>query len=421
MPKVFIKPYNKVVECNVGDLLSHVIKKAIPNFPTPCGNRGFCGKCLVKVLDGKLSEVTGNEKLHGLKNDERLACQAKVLSDLVIQIPVFEEYRALISGYEPKIDIIQPILKKSLIEIKYSTYHKPIPIDKILLKNVNAKNFTRKCVEKLVYAKNSSKITVCRRGETITHILNGFENIYGFAVDIGTSKIATYLIDLDDGKTISETYISNPQTKYGDDVISRITAVMENPSTLNEMKRLTISSIEKMVKNMAEKEKIDIKNILAGVIVGNTVMISIFLGLNPEPIGRSPYVPYLSTIIEDYGDRFGFKLLENAWIYVPPAITGFVGADAVADIVTTLMIDSISRNILIIDIGTNSEIALIKNGEIYVASAPAGPAIEGEQISCGIKSFNGAIYRVRIRNGRINYLTYGKKPLGLCGSGIISL
>ncbi len=421
MPKVIIKPYNRIIKCKTGDLLSHVIKKAIPNFPTPCGNRGFCGKCLVRVLEGKLSEVTGNERLHNLKTGERLSCQAKVLSDLVIEIPIFEQYKALISGYEPKVDVITPILEKKFVEVKYSTYHKPIPVDKILLKSIDAESLTGKCIGNLVYAKNFSRITICKRGKNVTHILNGYKKIYGFAVDIGTSKIATYLVDLDSGETISETYIPNPQTKYGDDVISRITAVINNVNTLYEMRRMTLSSIEKMITEMAEKNGIEIKNILAGVVVGNTVMISIFLGLNPEPIGRSPYIPYLSTKIEDYGDRFGFNLLRDAWIYIPPAITGFIGADAIADIVTTLMIEDINKNILIIDIGTNSEVALIRNGEIFVASAPAGPAIEGEQISCGVKSFNGAIYRVRIEKDGVNFLLYGETPLGLCGSGIISL
>lgn len=424
MIKVFIKPYNITVKGREGELLSEIIKRAIPEFPLPCGGRGFCGKCKVKILHGRLSPLTGNELLHGCNNSLRLACQARVLSDLVIEIPKIGEFKAITSGIEPKLTSFTPLITTKIIKIGRPTLDNPIPYDRNIIFKANASSIKYKAIRKIPFlVKSECSLKVLLRNDVIVDIIRNNEKVLGLAVDVGTTKIAAYLIDLESGVNLAEDYVLNPQGKYGDDVISRITHAMRDTRTLEDMHRLTINAIEELARRLCVKVKLPVSNIHAMCIVGNTVMINILANIDPAIIGRSPFTPYFSSTIEGYGSELGFSLLGDVWFFIPPAITGFVGADAIADIITVEAL-GIEKPSLLLDIGTNTEVALFTERELIVTSAPAGPALEGGNISCGIKSLEGAIYKVELdrESKKVKrYWVYGKTPLGLSGSGVLSL
>jgi len=405
-------------------VLADVIKRAIPEFPTPCGGRGFCGKCLVKVVKGRLSEPTGNEILHRLPKGTRLACQAKVYSDLVVEILAVGKLKTLTSGVEPEIDEISPLLKVTTIRVNEPTLESPVPYDRTILRLSKSKEMKLRVLRRISAEsfRDEKELKVLLRSGVVVNVASSKGRTLGLAVDVGTTKIAAYLIDLESGENLDEGYVLNPQSKYGDDVISRITHVMRDPTRLHEMHEMTINAIEGLVEKLCKRSGLRTSDVYAMCFVGNTVMTSILLDIDPSPIGRAPFTPYCSESFEGYGDELGFKSLGDAWFYIPPSITGFVGADAVADILTAEMI-GVTPPSLLLDIGTNTEIALLMGDKITVTSAPAGPALEGANISCGIKSLEGSIYRVKVsEHGEvIEYKVYGKTPVGLSGSGIVSV
>ncbi|RLE77519.1 MAG: hypothetical protein DRJ56_02190 [Thermoprotei archaeon] len=419
--RVRVLPRNVEVECSPGELLSDVIRRAVPEFPTPCGGRGFCGKCAVRVIEGELTPPTGNELLHGLGDRVRLACQARVLSDLVVEIPSVGEFRALTSGVEPELADFSPLVTPISVSAGRPTISEPTPYDRAIVAATRAAGLKLRAARRLssLRVAESSEVKVLLRGELVVDVLRPGDRVLGLAVDVGTTKIAAYLIDLEGGESLAEGYVLNPQGKYGDDVISRITHVMREPGRLAEMHEMTVEAIEGLAKRLCAEAGASVSDVHAACFVGNTVMLSILLGVDPTPIGRAPFAPYLSESVEGYCDELGFRSVGDAWFYVPPSITGFVGADAVADILTAELLKP-PRPYLLLDIGTNTEIALATEEELAVASAPAGPALEGGNVSCGVKSLEGAVYRVEIRGGAVSYKAYGSEPLGLSGSGVIS-
>lgn len=422
--RVHIIPHNVTVQCLRGEVLAEVIKRAIPEFPTPCGGRGFCGKCLIKVVKGKLSDPTGNEILHKLPRGTRLACQARVYSNLIIEILAIGELKALTSGIEPEIDEVSPLLKVTTIRVNEPTLEFPVPYDRAILRLSKSKEMKLRVIKKISVKdfRYEKDLKILLRDRAVVNVASSKERTLGLAVDVGTTKIAAYLIDLESGRNLTEGYVLNPQSKYGDDVISRITHIMRDINKLHEMHEMTLNAIERLVEKLCKRLGVYSSNIYAMCLVGNTVMMNILLDIDPSPIGRAPFTPYCSESFEGYGSELGFRSLSDTWFYIPPSITGFVGADAVADILTAKML-GVTPPSLLLDIGTNTEIALLMEDKIAVTSAPAGPALEGANISCGIKSLEGAIHKVKIneRGEVVEYKVYGRTPVGLSGSGVVSI
>ncbi|RLE67127.1 MAG: hypothetical protein DRJ47_01025 [Thermoprotei archaeon] len=413
--KIRILPYDKVVYAEHGDLLADVLIKAVPDFILPCGGRGFCGLCRVKVLKGVCSEPTANEKLHGVAYPYRLACQVHVVSDLEVVVEPPGKLHALTSGVEPTLEVIEPIVETREIDFNRAS----TPLDRYLVDKMGFRGVTLRALQQLTTMENMLQVKVY--GNTVIGFSNKPKKL-GLAVDVGTTKIAVYLVDLDTGLTLWESYTVNPQSRYGDDVITRIGVVMKDYNKLKEMHEITVNAIEKLCKEGLRRIDVKDSDILALVAVGNPVMISILLGIDPRPLGRYPFEPLASTFFEGYGSELGFKLLRDCWFYIPPAVSGFIGSDALADLITAEALKTGYRRYLLMDLGTNTEIILVEDEDFLASSAPAGPALEGGHISSGIKAVEGAIYRVRLRDdGSVAYSFYGREPRGLSGSGLISL
>lgn len=232
---------------------------------------------------------------------------------------------------------------------------------------------------------------------------------YGAAVDIGTTTIVLKLYDLSNGSEIASAGMKNPQTSVAADVMGRIGAALEG--SLEKMQAQVSDAISKLLKKACENAKIEVSNVDPLILTGNTTMLYLLTGKNPEALAHAPFE---ADCLFDEWREFGTKRA-----YLPPCMHAFVGADITCAVLASGMCENKEPSILL-DIGTNGEIALWKDGKLYVSSTAAGPAFEGAGISCGCSSVNGAIDSVRVEEGKIRFSTIGdSEPVGLCGSGLI--
>lgn len=406
-----------------------------------CGGRGVCGKCKVIVKNPEsLTNLSEREKEllsdQEIKKGYRLACQAYIKGNVTIFIP--EESRVtkrktLIEGVMQEIEI-SPLVEKFYIKMPkpslqdlrtdferlneslkeiYNLKELEIPLELLKTLPLRLRDANWKVT---ITVWNKKKIMSIEPGNTT-------QRIYGIAIDIGTSKIIGYLVNLLDGKVVATHFVENPQIVYGEDIISRISHVMENPQALEEIHSLAIKAVNEIILKCCEKVSIKQTDIYEAVVVGNTAMHHFFLGINPKYLALSPYVPAIGNPVNVEAKKLKIYIHPHGNIHVLPVIAGFVGADAVGDILATRIFKS-EKIRLTIDIGTNTEIVLGNKGELFTTSCASGPAFEGMHITHGMKAVEGAIEKVRIdpETFEVYYETIGgKEPVGICGSAMVDI
>jgi uncharacterized 2Fe-2S/4Fe-4S cluster protein (DUF4445 family) len=241
----------------------------------------------------------------------------------------------------------------------------------------------------------------------------------GLAVDLGTTKIAGYLVDLSDGRTLVAKGTMNPQISYGEDVISRMTTVINSSDEGAQIQKLAVEGINELITDVCVEVSANAKEIVEAVVVGNTAMHHLFLGLPVEQLALSPFVPAVSGALDVRAGDMGLRIAPGAYVHLPPNIAGFVGADHVAMLLATGVWQG-EGPIVALDIGTNTEVCLVNEGKITAVSCASGPAFEGGHIKDGMRAATGAIERLRITEDRIQYQTIDHAlPIGICGSGIL--
>jgi uncharacterized 2Fe-2S/4Fe-4S cluster protein (DUF4445 family) len=241
----------------------------------------------------------------------------------------------------------------------------------------------------------------------------------GLAIDLGTTKIAGYLVDLSDGRTLAAKGVMNPQISYGEDVISRINRVIKSPDDSVQLQKLAVEAINELGADLCAEVSANIEEIVEAVVVGNTAMHHLFLNLPVKQLALSPFVPAVSRALEVKARDLGLGIAPGAYVHLLPNIAGFVGADHVAMLLATEAREA-EEPIIALDIGTNTEISLVNNGEVNTVSCASGPAFEGGHIKYGMRAATGAIERLRIDGDKVQYQTIdGAPPIGICGSGIL--
>jgi len=433
-------PEGKRIEAPVGATLLDVALKLNVDLASFCGGRGACGKCRILVIEGSenLSPLSEAEK-RLLRRDDlemgfRLACQARVMGPVTVKVPESSrmgKQRLVVLGYEPQVTVT-PCVKKLYLELKKPTLDEPEADDLRLLREISRKerdarvrlsyNAARRLADSL--RQGDWKVTVVLwNDEEVLDVEPGDtrHKLYGYAVDIGTTKIAGFLVDLTDGSLIHADGVMNPQIPYGEDVISRITFVMQEPENLEKLKNEVVKSINELIGRACLAARISHEEIYDIVIVGNTAMHHLFFGFNPRYLGFSPYSPVIAKSYVTKAINIGLKVNPEAYAYSLPNIAGFIGADAVGCILAS-RIHETSDVALLIDVGTNTEIILGCKDFLYACSTASGPAFEGAHIKFGMRAASGAIEAITITRGglEVSYKTIDDvKPRGLCGSGII--
>jgi len=382
MGKVFFPQYRRGrdgIDIFDGTILEHARKLGV-EIASECGGLGICGRCVVRAEKGAecLSEKTDKENEHSLTEGERLACQARFVCtdrDVSILIKDFGDYSILSESLDVHVEL-----------------------------------------EPFVLRDGGRVVT------TLGEDLGAYAGeIYGLAVDVGTTTLVAQVVDLEDGRTIGTFARKNPQIAYGNDVISRIGHTMTQADGLRELQRAVANAINEGLASL-EKDRGDIRRFVYDTVaVGNSTMRSIFFGQPVDSLGVIPFEPASLEPVREKARAIGLDVNPKGSAYGPPLIGGHAGADCLADILAAKMWED-ENVVLLIDIGTNGEVAIGNKHRLMTASCAAGGAYEGATTKCGVGAIDGAIKNVWITDGRAEYETIGgKPPIGICGSGLIDL
>jgi uncharacterized 2Fe-2S/4Fe-4S cluster protein (DUF4445 family) len=391
----------------------------------PCRGLGTCGKCKVKILEGKVTPVTYEEK-RLLSNSElsegiRLACQCKTINNTKIDT-LFQhggDIKILTEGVIPSFNI-NPAIKKISFNLSKEALSKFSSINSYFqhvtgINSAPSLDILKKLPSLLSLGHGEA---IVYRGE-ILDVDTSITNVYGMAIDIGTTTVACSLINLLTFEEIDSSSFINPQKEFGLDVLSRIHYASDNDDGISKLQQSIVKRINYNIKNLCNKNGIDISSIYEVVIGANSTMIHCLLGIPIDTLGKSPYISVLTENIYVRATTIGININCKGKIYCIPAVSTYIGGDIVAGILASRL-DLEKGNTLFIDIGTNGEIVLSSNGNLVSCSCAAGPALEGMNISCGMRADTGAIESLKISDNKMSINTIGNSPpIGLCGSGIL--
>ena len=436
-----------------------------------CGGRGICGRCQITPSFGSFSkwgidavESSLSERSEGeinykgkraLVEGNRLGCMAKVCGDMVIDVPAMSQvHRQIVrKDLDLGVIVVDPTFSLFYIAVTPSELGDDVTASQVIRDAIAQQhNIARPTISNTALAQVNRAIDKGDGGATIAikrsevdgvagNIVAawpGFvETMFGIAVDIGSTTVAGHLIDLTTGEVMSSSGVMNPQIRFGEDLMSRVSYVMMNKGGEKELTTVIRNAINELVHELADKADITPDKILEVVMVGNPIMHHILLGIDPTPLGAAPFV--LATSEATFGAAEELDIhLPNASFYVGPCIAGHVGADTAAAILSEGPHRGSSMQLLI-DVGTNAEIVLGDTTRQFAASSPTGPAFEGAQLSCGQRATAGAIEKVRIdpvtfepRFRAIGIDMWSDEPgfseavqdtpvTGVCGSGIIEV
>lgn len=396
-----------------------------------CGGRGKCGKCLIRVVQGKATEPTPSE-IEILQKPEvekgvRLACQTYPITDLVIDVltaPRPVSSKILTWGLELPVRL-GPRLKTRTVNLARPSLGDQLSDEARLRKAIKCRSVDLNLLKRLPGILRSSgwNVTATTYLDEVVDVrkAEGGGVMYGVAVDVGTTTIVVYLLDLVSGKVVTVESDYNAQIPYGEDVISRITYASRERDGLALLQKLVIGTVNALIARAAERAKVEKDLIYEAVCAGNTIMMSLLLGMDPSNIATSPYVPPVTGGLAVKAGELGVGVNPGGYLRTLPSISGYVGADVVSDVLVSGMHKREGLSMLI-DIGTNGEVVLGRGHDMLSASCAAGPALEGAEISHGMRGMAGAIEKVAINaeSHEVFYQTIGGgKPRGICGSGLV--
>lgn len=432
--KIDLEPIGSRTEISGEDTLLNAAQKAGVHLAAVCGGAGVCGKCRVRIITGQVTPPSANEydffSQHELDDGYRLACQVSPLSDVKLHVPpesLTTTQRLQVEGKETKVSP-HPAVVGVDVEMEPPNLE-DLRSDLVRIQDVCRQAGRADVVAGLrVLSYLSDKVRdeewrfrLARHGAEIVSVLPLGTALYGLAVDIGTTKVAAYLLRLESGETVAMTGAMNPQVAYGEDVVSRIAYVNESPAHKQIMQQVLVETLNEMTTRLCEESGVRADQIVDAVVVGNTAIHHLFLGLPVRQLGMSPFIPAVSQAVQVSAAELGWKLAPGAAVYLPPNIAGYVGADHVSVLLASRLLDE-KRTVIACDIGTNTEISIIHHGQVWSCSCASGPAFEGAHISAGMRAAPGAIERVKIMDGtlRINTIE-DQPPVGICGSGILDV
>lgn len=430
--EIIIQPSGSRLTVPAGTTILNAARLAGVEVSALCGGKGTCGACKVQIISGEFSASQPQEnhllQPAELKNNTRLACLTQILSDCKVHFPP-ESLAALqrlqLEGTQNTISP-QPAVKRVEVDLSPSSnqfkqsevenvreaiktqgyLHTDIPNS--MLQNLTA-----------ILQENDGKVSAVMDGQQLVAFLPPTQNMLGLAVDLGTTKIAAYLVDLQTGETLASAGALNPQVAYGEDVISRIQYVDEHADGGKIMQQVVVEGINSLVRQLTGEINRVPTDILDCVIAGNTAMHHLLAGLPVHNLGTAPYHPSRVESMRLPALEIGVELAPKASLYLPPNVAGFVGGDHIAMLLATRVRHTL-KTVIALDIGTNTEISLLHKGRHLACSCASGPAFEGAHIGHGLRAVPGAIERVFIGETDINIQTIGSLPaIGVCGSGIL--
>lgn len=401
-----------------------------------CGGVGVCRTCRVQHVRGSLSAPTLTEEgeldPEELAAGWRLACQAEAWSDVTLDVPpqsLATTQRLQLEGEDLADGLAPPVVALDValappgnedlradatrIAEAVQTQGYPAPVFGLsVLQDASGRLRQQDWAARLAVRRAQGV-------DELVAVLAPHERLLGLAVDVGTTKLAAYLVDLESGQTLARTGTMNPQIAYGEDVVSRIAYANQHTDRWQLLHDRLIGTLNERVAVLCAEAGTRCDQVVEAVVVGNTAMHHLFAGLPVRQLGEAPYVPVVSEALSVPAREVGLQLAPGAYVYLPPNVAGYVGADHVAMLLAT---QALRRDGLVValDIGTNTEISLVADGRLLTCSCASGPAFEGAHIRDGMRAVPGAIERVQVANGAFHVHTVGgQRPVGICGSGIL--
>lgn len=432
---VTFAPGSRTVSVSKGTSLLTAAQRAGQEIVATCGARGRCRSCRVQIMAGPVPPPTLADRVQlgdsEIRERYRLACQAEAWDDLsVLVAPIFEETSFQILAKTRALRSAAGFVLDSGVQKVFVTPKAPVEEAhgdsdlEALLRSVGGE-VTDVALE--VQRRLPAMLRSSAAGLTVALFNGGLLAVepgdtcaeaYGIAFDIGTTTVVGYLVDLSTGTVAAAASGLNPQASFGGDLMSRIAFAQESPANVRQLHTRLIRMLNGLIDEACTRAGVDRNRIYKVVVVGNTVMHHLFLGINPTYVGQAPYAPAVRWGLRVPAAEVGLRLHPPTPVFLLPIVAGFVGADAVAMVLSTRLDESPERRIAV-DIGTNGEMVIGTHDGLVACSAPAGPALEGAQLSCGMRAARGAIDQVRIE-GAVHYHVIGSSPpLGVCGSGVL--
>ncbi|MBR1985850.1 MAG: DUF4445 domain-containing protein [Mogibacterium sp.] len=438
MPNLKVMPEEKLYGFASGKNLMEIMLDAGLFIDNACGGKGLCGKCRVKITEGDAGEPGETErgilKAEELEQGVRLACLAYPVSDITIELLQKEKkHDVLASGYMPDFDFGPDIVKVPV------TIHKPTladqtPFENQIIEQVGAEalvghdgatgylgfDYTALREHSMLPGEytaviHDGKVIALEPGDTTG-------SLYGVAIDIGTTTVVCSLVDMLTGEELGHASEINAQKFFGLDVLTRITYEIENPEDGREkLQKAIVGSINKMVKSICDEHGLTQDQIYEVTVGANCTMMHMLMGVDARPIGKAPFAPVFARAKDIKASDIGLKAAPGARLYCLPSVSAYIGADIVAGAYVCDLKHQ-KGNVMFIDIGTNGEIVLAADGKLMSCSCAAGPALEGMNISSGMRAAEGAIEDIHINEDGVDLKIIGDcEPAGICGSGILTV
>jgi uncharacterized 2Fe-2S/4Fe-4S cluster protein (DUF4445 family) len=439
MADIVINPIGSRIRTKKGTTLLQAIRKSGLELTAHCNGLGRCGRCRVQITSGPaaINQPTEAELKHltpqELSGGIRLACQVPARGKVEINIPdesIIRRVRLQTEGLETEVQLA-PLVRKIPLELSKPSLQSLQPdlervLGDLLRHNTRPGLIPLKTLSDLPQVLRSANWKVTATVWDNREILdvekgNTSAVCYGLAVDIGTTKLACSLVNLATGDTEATSAMVNPQILYGEDILARIAYVMRNESGRRDIQKEVIEGINHLTAECCSKHKVSSRNIYEATMVANTAMHHLLLGIFPDHLALSPYIPAVKGALNIKAGELGLNINADANIHFLPVIAGFVGSDCVADVLATGLFGE-KDNCLLLDIGTNTEVVIGNRNRMLSCSCASGPAFEGGHLKHGMQAMSGAIEKVALEPGslKVSFSTVDNDlAKGICGSGIL--
>jgi len=466
VPRIVFTPSGLDAEVEEGVSVLDAARRLGVDLDSVCGGRGICGRCQITPsvgnfpkwnIEAKSESLTprgeGETNYRGkrkLEEGNRLGCMAKVCGDVVIDVPAASQVHRQIVRKDVNLGgvIVDPHFVLLYIEVKQSQLGDGVTAEEEVCRAVAEQHgrplpamspaALRRVHKSIEKGDGGATVAIPTDTNEIVAIWPGFvDTAYGVAIDIGSTTVAGHLIELFSGEVLASSGTMNPQIRFGEDLMSRVSYVMMNPGGDVELTSVIRQAVNSLVDDLVEKAKVDVSSVLEIAMVGNPIMHHILLGIDPTPLGAAPFILATDQAVHGRASDIGLSA-PSALFYVGPCIAGHVGADTAAAILAEGPHRGDAMQLLV-DVGTNAEIVLGDRTKQFAASSPTGPAFEGAQLSSGQRATAGAIEKVRIDPTTLEprFKVIGIEPwsdesgfaealdktpiTGVCGSGIIEV
>ena len=428
--KVTFEPHGRVVFVLPGTTILEAAGRAGLTIDTPCGGEGTCGKCRLRITSGACEPTAVQQDAFSadqLQEGWRLACQTAVTAETVAVIPqdsLFARRHQILTQAKVSTRQVVPAVRKEYVELPHPTLDDgaadllrlekqvgPLKADLPLLRRLSG--MLREGDFKGTAVLANHHLIDFEQGDTT-------DRCFGVAFDIGTTTLVASLLDLGDGSEQAVIARMNPQVRFGDDVLSRITCCQDSADGYEQLRREIVTTVGEMIEQLCRESGVAGRHIYEVTFAGNTTMQHLLCGLDVVQLGQVPFVPAHGRGLVLTANDLEIQVHPRASVYIFPVIGGFVGGDTVAGMLAADLSDC-DGPVLLVDVGTNGEIVLWAGDQLWAASTAAGPAFEGARISCGMRAAEGAIEKIVFDDDVQLSVIGGGEATGLCGSAMVDV